>query len=382
MNNLIENNIPDSKGYNAYIRDKSFAKLLEFYCGKDLFEKIENKFFELGKKVGEEIENLSITADKNPPQLIKKTRSGLSVNEILKHPDFKNLEKIAFGDFGLAAMSHRNGVFGFQEKLPPIIKYGLTFLFVQSEFGLCCPLSMTDSLTRTLKKFGNKDLVKTFFNKLTSQDMDNLFQGAMFMTEQEAGSDVGSIKTFAEQENKNWYLTGEKWFCSNPDADLAMVLARPKDNPSGTKGLSLFLLPKILQNGSHNSYEIIRLKEKLGGRNIFLIGMMGSGKSQTGPDLAKMINYAFVDTDDVIEKASKQSIAAIFEKDGELPYSKHPQSGPESKSFYESFELEGELVFTNAYLKLGYEIETLDVDKYYPNNNLKRGGVTSCHDFE
>ena len=62
------------------------------------------------------------------------------------------------------------------------------------------------------------------------------------------------------------------------------------------------------------------LKEKLGGRNIFLIGMMGSGKSQTGPDLAKLINYAFVDTDDVIEKAAKQSITAIFEKDGETGF--------------------------------------------------------------
>tara|TARA_B100000965_G_scaffold100424_1_gene82334 strand:+ start:140 stop:736 length:597 start_codon:yes stop_codon:yes gene_type:complete len=62
------------------------------------------------------------------------------------------------------------------------------------------------------------------------------------------------------------------------------------------------------------------LKEKLGGRNIFLIGMMGSGKSRTGPDLAKMINYAFVDTDDVIEKASKQSISSIFEKDGETVF--------------------------------------------------------------
>ena len=62
------------------------------------------------------------------------------------------------------------------------------------------------------------------------------------------------------------------------------------------------------------------LKEKLGGRNIFLIGMMGSGKSQTGPDLANMINYAFVDTDDVIEKASKQSIADIFEKEGEKAF--------------------------------------------------------------
>ena len=53
------------------------------------------------------------------------------------------------------------------------------------------------------------------------------------------------------------------------------------------------------------------LQEKLGGRNIFLIGMMGSGKSNTGPDLARMINYAFVDTDDVIEKASKLSLIHI-----------------------------------------------------------------------
>ncbi len=62
------------------------------------------------------------------------------------------------------------------------------------------------------------------------------------------------------------------------------------------------------------------LKEKLGGRNIFLVGMMGSGKSQTGPDLAKMIDYAFADTDDVIEKASKQSISAIFHKEGETEF--------------------------------------------------------------
>ena len=62
------------------------------------------------------------------------------------------------------------------------------------------------------------------------------------------------------------------------------------------------------------------LKEKLGGRNIFLIGMMGSGKSKTGPDLANMLNYAFVDIDDVIEKASKQSISDIFEKEGEIVF--------------------------------------------------------------
>jgi acyl-CoA dehydrogenase len=51
-------------------------------------------------------------------------------------------------------MSHRAGVLGWPQPMPPAAKYALTYLFVQAEFGLCCPLSMTDSLTRTLRKFG------------------------------------------------------------------------------------------------------------------------------------------------------------------------------------------------------------------------------------
>ena len=265
---LSSNNIPDSNGVNAYFRDKSFAKLLEYYCGKELFEQVENKFIELGEVVGSELEELALSADKNPPKLKKRSRVGELSNDIEKHPDFIKIEKFAFEKFGLAAMSHRHGVFGMQKLLPPIVKYGLTFLFVQSEFGLCCPLSMTDSLTRTLTKFGDKKLIEKFIDQLTSQDLDHLFQGAMFMTEQHAGSDVGSIDTFAECEDGNWFLTGDKWFCSNPDADLAMVLARHNKKISGTKGLALFLLPKKLENGDPNNYEIIRLKDKLGGRSF------------------------------------------------------------------------------------------------------------------
>ncbi len=267
MNNLV-NNIPDSRGINAYTRDKYFSKLLEFYAGKDLLNQIEAKFIELGECVGSELEDLALSADKNPPKLIKRLRDGSLSNKIEKHPDFIKLEKIAFEKFGLAAMSHRAGTFEMQSVLPPIIKYGLTFLFVQNEFGLCCPVSMTDSLTRTLKKFGDEKLINKFFDRLTSQDLDELFQGAMFMTEQHAGSDVGSIDTIAENIDGEWYLTGDKWFCSNPDADLAMVLARYDKNTKGTRGLSLFLLPKKLENGQPNNYEIIRLKDKLGGRSF------------------------------------------------------------------------------------------------------------------
>ena len=64
----------------------------------------------------------------------------------------------------------------------------------------------------------------------------------------------------------------------------------------------------------------VLLKQILGGRNLYLIGMMGSGKSVTGPLLAKKIEYGFVDADNVVEKVAKKSISEIFEEDGESTF--------------------------------------------------------------
>jgi len=61
------------------------------------------------------------------------------------------------------------------------------------------------------------------------------------MTEQGAGSDVGATSTRAVKDGEHWRLYGEKWFCSNADAGVALVLARPDGGATGTKGLSLFL---------------------------------------------------------------------------------------------------------------------------------------------
>ncbi len=59
------------------------------------------------------------------------------------------------------------------------------------------------------------------------------------------------------------------------------------------------------------------LSKQLGGRNLYLVGMMGSGKSRTGPVLANQLSYGFVDVDEIIEKASKNSISNIFAEEGE-----------------------------------------------------------------
>ncbi|MGP0061318.1 MAG: acyl-CoA dehydrogenase family protein [Beijerinckiaceae bacterium] len=293
-------NIPDSYGTSAYLSDPDFAHLLRVYLDKDIIAAVEPYFLELGALVRSELETLALTADTNPPTLRLRSRNSSESQRIEKHPSYLALERYAFSEFGLAAMSHRGGVFGQADKLPPIVKYGLTLLFVQAEFGLCCPLSMTDSLTRTLCKFGSKELIDRYFPMLTTQTFEDLYQGAMFITEQDAGSDVGAVTTEARLEDGVWRLYGEKWFCSNPDADLAMVLARPEGGAAGTKGLSLFLLPRCLKDGRLNAYRIIRLKPKLGTRSMasgeislegaeaYLIGEPASGFKQ----MTDMINMS------------------------------------------------------------------------------------------
>ncbi|MAB54593.1 MAG: shikimate kinase [Synechococcus sp. CPC35] len=62
------------------------------------------------------------------------------------------------------------------------------------------------------------------------------------------------------------------------------------------------------------------LKQRLGGRSLYLVGMMGSGKTSTGRPLAKQLGYGFVDADAVIEQAAGCSIAEIFENDGEASF--------------------------------------------------------------
>jgi acyl-CoA dehydrogenase len=290
--------VPDQHGANLYTTDPDLAALLPLYLGAELFAHLQPHLERLGALAGGVLDELAGVADRNPPTLVQRTRSGVDAQRIVKHPAYVELEKVAFADYGLAAMSHRPGVLGWSEKMPPAAKYALSYVFVQAEFGLCCPLSMTDSLTRTLRKFGRPALVDKYFERLTTQDFDALWQGAMFMTEQAGGSDVGAITTRALPDGDAYRLHGEKWFCSNPDAGLAMVLARIDGAPAGLKGLSLFLLPRTLDDGRANSYRILRLKDKLGTRSMasgeiildgaqaYLIGEPGRGFKH----MADMIN--------------------------------------------------------------------------------------------
>nr|WP_272885729.1 acyl-CoA dehydrogenase family protein [Fictibacillus marinisediminis] len=87
------------------------------------------------------------------------------------------------------------------------------------------------------------------------------------MTEIQGGSDVGATETVAVKEGDHYLLTGEKWFASNCDAEIAIALARVSTKPS-TRGLGLFIVPRTLADGTKNKVSIRRLKDKLGVRAV------------------------------------------------------------------------------------------------------------------
>ncbi|WP_103501569.1 MULTISPECIES: acyl-CoA dehydrogenase family protein [unclassified Streptomyces] len=143
-------------------------------------------------------------------------------------------------------------------------------VWTQPEAGHACPLSMTHSAVPTLRE--QPELAEVWVPLLTSRSYEPTLAPAaekrgalagMAMTEKQGGSDVRSNTTRAEPagESGMYALTGHKWFCSAPMSDVFLVLAQAPG------GLTCFLLPRVLPDGSRNTFALQRLKDKLGNRS-------------------------------------------------------------------------------------------------------------------
>ena len=136
-------------------------------------------------------------------------------------------------------------------------------------FGLC-PL-LTASAIEALDAHGAEALKNIYLAKLISGE----WTGTMQLTESQAGSDVGALRTRAEKQADGTYkLFGQKIFITYGEHDMTeniihFVLARLPDAPAGTRGISLFLVPKFLVNadgsiGARNDIRAASIEHKLG----------------------------------------------------------------------------------------------------------------------
>jgi alkylation response protein AidB-like acyl-CoA dehydrogenase len=131
-------------------------------------------------------------------------------------------------------------------------------------FALCPMLSM--GAIEAIDKHGSEDLKRDYLPRIVSGE----WPATMNLTEPQAGSDVGALKTRAEPNGDgSWRIKGTKIFITYGEHDLSdqiihMVLARTVGAPEGTRGISLFLVPKILPDGSPNDLRCVSIEHKLG----------------------------------------------------------------------------------------------------------------------
>jgi putative acyl-CoA dehydrogenase len=202
-------------------------------------------------------------ANENPPVLRSHDSRGNRIDEVEFHPAWHALMDTAVRH-GLHAAPWADGTPGSH-----VARAAKFYVWTQAEGGHGCPVSMTYAAVPALRH--QPDLAARFEPLLAARCYDpglrapegkaGLLAG-MAMTEKQGGSDVRANTTRAVPAGQGRYqLTGHKWFCSAPMCDLFLVLAQ------APQGLSCFLLPRVLPDGSRNSMRIQRLKDKLGNRS-------------------------------------------------------------------------------------------------------------------
>ncbi len=248
---------------NYYAADSHLQSALRRYYRDDPtgWQEAETLLTQWGATCAKKIAPLYEVVERHGPTLYQYNRRGERVDELEFHPGYHEIGKMVYG-LGMAEMCNR------PDPASQLLKFAAMYLYGQAEGSISCPVSMTDILARVLNKYGSPELRASYIPRLTSRDYDQLYTGAMFMTEKTGGSDVGATTTIARQTSEGWELSGDKWFCSNVGADLILTLARPEGAPGGTRGLGLFLVPRLLPDGRRNSYVINRLKDKLGTRGM------------------------------------------------------------------------------------------------------------------
>ena len=283
---------PDCRGLNFWKIDRALRDLLMLYLNERALRHFTPHFERLGELAGGRLDELALQADKHPPLLHHRDRFGRDDDWVEYHPAYREMEHIGFGEFGLHVASRRTGVLGWPDTAPPLAKYALQYLFAQAEFALLCPLSVSDSSILLIQKYGDERVKQRYLPGMLSQNMDALLKGAQFMTEKAGGSDVSGISLTANRVGDHWELWGDKWFCSCADHDITLLLARCQGAPAGNAGLSLFVMPRRLEDGSRNRYRVVRLKDKLGSRSMasgetimqgavaYLLGEPGRGLKQ------------------------------------------------------------------------------------------------------
>ncbi|MBQ1099500.1 acyl-CoA dehydrogenase family protein [Streptomyces sp. b94] len=258
----VTNQAPPLVGYDVFTADRALTAAVERHLAPELHEEALEELSGLGRGCGSvQTQEWGAQANENPPVLRTHDRYGHRVDEVGFHPAWHRLLGKGVSAGLTAAWSRPGG---------HVRRAAAFLMWTQVEAGNCCPLSMTHAAVPALR--ADPGLAAQWEPRLASRVYDrelrpaHLKAGVLFgmgMTEKQGGSDVRANTTSARPlaEDGTYELTGHKWFCSAPMSDGFLVLAQAPG------GLTCFLVPRVLADGTRNVFLIQRLKDKLGNRS-------------------------------------------------------------------------------------------------------------------
>jgi putative acyl-CoA dehydrogenase len=287
------------EGYNLYEQNRPLIEAVR----REGADWAEERISALGERLGGEPIAWGVQANENPPVLRTHDRFGNRIDEVDFHPAWHKLLGLGV-EHALHSLPWREPVHGAHAA-----RAAMFMIHTEVEGGNGCPISMTYSAVPALR--AEPELAAEWEPRLLSTSYDPRLvpadekQGVlcgMAMTEKQGGSDVRANTTSALPINgggpgAEYELTGHKWFCSAPMCDVFLVLAQADG------GLSCFLLPRVLPDGSRNRFFLQRLKDKLGNRSnassevefdgawARLLGEEGRGV----PTIIEMVNHTRLD---------------------------------------------------------------------------------------
>lgn len=252
-------------GLNWYTSDPSLQRTLAYYMTPEDLAWATPHLEGWGALMGGPVSERAEETDRNPPRLVKYDRWGHDVSEVVM-PESMLISRRAILENRL---SSRKMVDAARKAGVRTEGAGLaeSYMLNQAEVGMACAIGTgTDMIQRLVEQFAPQDIKELVLGKFDSGEWDG--ETAQMFTERTGGSDLGAMETTAVPDGDAYRLNGLKWFASNANGQVFVVLAKPIGAPDNVKGVCSFLVMRKRRDGSQNGVHIRQLKDKLGTRAV------------------------------------------------------------------------------------------------------------------